>query len=106
MHKELKGERDISLIKILDFPVAMRFIVYRYKDSFKMMFLTSQGDNIVLNGFWNQLRFCSSTLLRRSVLKLMLLLHIHAGSPACICLQCYKLRRLFISIIVIHQTQL
>ena len=62
LHKELKGERDISLIKILDFPVAMRFIVYRYKDSVKIMFLTSQGDFIVLNGFWNQLRFCTSGL--------------------------------------------
>ena len=38
----MKGERDIRLIKILAFPVAMRFIVYRYEDSVKMMFLASQ----------------------------------------------------------------
>ena len=41
LNKELKDERDISLIKILAFPVAMRFIVCRYEESVKMIFLTS-----------------------------------------------------------------
>ena len=41
-NKELKGERDINLIKLLAFPVAMRFIVYRYEESIKIMFLTKE----------------------------------------------------------------
>ena len=33
LNKELKGGRDISLIKILAFPVELPFILYRCKDS-------------------------------------------------------------------------
>ena len=54
-----KGERDISLIKILAFPVAMRFNVHRHEDSFKIMY-RPQSDDIELNGFWDRLHFYTS----------------------------------------------
>ena len=42
LNEKLKGEIDMSLIKILAFLAAMRFIVYRYEDSVKIIFLMSQ----------------------------------------------------------------
>ena len=42
LNKEFDGERAMSINKILAFPVAMRYIVYRGKDSVKIIFLTSQ----------------------------------------------------------------
>ena len=59
LDKELKGERDISLIKILAFPVAMRFNVHRHEDSVKIMY-RPQSDDIELNGFWDRLHFYTS----------------------------------------------
>ena len=68
LNKELKGERDISLIKILSFPVAMGYIVHRHENSVKMMYRPHR-DDIVLNGFWDRLRFCTSMILPRSTPK-------------------------------------
>ena len=68
LNKELKDERDISLIKILALSVAMRFIDYRHEYSVKIMYRPHR-DYIVLNGLFDQLRFYTSMLLPRSTPK-------------------------------------
>ena len=70
LNKELKGERDISLIKILAFPVAMQFIVYRYDDSVKIFFLI-----LCSMGFGIDCVFCTSILLQRGYTQKHMLSH-------------------------------
>ena len=73
-NKELKGKRDINLIKILAFPVSMQFSVYRFEVSVQTLFLTSKK--------------LVNALTKVYALKHMLLLLMRTGSTTHICFQC------------------